>query len=119
MKFKAGDSFRVIENNLIGKIVGISFNSVYQQEEYVVKWPNLSYEQTYPVDECDSIWELEPCPVVDVYMKLPTALNHIEIKIDMSGPVKVQCNGHHTWVDIGFQFTKQVCKYCDVEKGKS
>ena len=116
MKFKAGDNIRVIENNLLGKIVGISFNSINQCDEYVVKWPHHQYEESYPVDECDSIWALEPCPVVDTYIKLPKPIDFIQFDFKVTGPVKVECNGYHTWIDVGFHHSKFVCKYCDVKR---
>lgn len=118
MKFQIGDNFRVIENGLLGQIIATSFNSMHQQSEYVVKWTHHAREESYPVDECDPCWELESRTV---YIKIPQAIDFImtDIKIDTSGPIKVQCNGHHTWVEVGFHFTKEVCKYCDIEKGKS
>jgi hypothetical protein len=125
MKFKAGDTIRVIENGLVGKIVGTSFNSMYQQQEYVVKWPGVPYEESYPIDECDSIWELEPCPVVNTLFTAAKAIIKIngtevaycnDIKVSVDAP---KCNGYdHTWVECGFHFTKTVCKYCDFEKEK-
>jgi len=115
MKFQVGDEFRVIENGLTGKIVGTSFNSVFQQQEYVVKWPQHPREESYPVDECDPCWELTSRTA---YIKVPQSIDFIPMDIKVSGPIKVECNGHHTWVEVGFHFTKEVCRYCDIEKGR-
>ena len=116
MKFKAGDNFKVIDSGLLGKIVGTTWNSMHQCEEYIVKWSHHKYEETYPVDECDPIWELEPCPVVNSFLTIQNAINSIPIEIKMDGPIKVQCNGFHTWIDVGFHHSKFVCKYCDVKR---
>ncbi len=115
MKFQAGDSFEVKENSLKGTIKGICFNSILQCTDYVVQWEGRQTEETYPVDECDPIWELTSR---NIFIKVPQALDFIPITIDTSGPITVNCNGHHTWVEVGFHFTKMVCKYCDVEQGK-
>jgi hypothetical protein len=111
MKFKAGDNFKVIENGLLGQIVGTSFNSVFQQQEYVVKWPHHSYEESYPIDECDSIWELENCPVVNTYLTKPK---------DEVSKTLILCTAYgHEWIDVGFQRTREVCKVCNTEKGNA
>lgn len=112
MKFKTGDNFRVIENGLLGEIMGISFNSIYQCEEYIVQWAHTpGKHETYPVDECDLIWELEPCPVVNVYVKLNKPVDFIEFK-GIPTWVGENKNCNHEWVDVGFHHSKIVCKHC-------
>lgn len=120
MKFKPGDRFYVKENGLKGMIVTTSFNSIHQVSEYIVLWESRSQEESYSIDDCDPLWEMDKqCPMVQaVTMRLPQALDSIPIIINTSGPIKVVCNGHHTWVEVGFHFTKMVCKYCDTEQGK-
>jgi hypothetical protein len=124
MKFTPGERFFVIENGLKGTVVG--FEHLDGKDWYYVDWDeSKSGVQLYEVSECDPIWEHE-CPVVqsqwrrvgntiEITVKSPQPIEFIPIEIDMS-KLKVECNGHHTWVNVGFHFTKEVCRYCDVER---
>lgn len=112
--FEIGDIFESIESGLRGKIKAISFNSIHQVNEYVVNWDSdPSRDWSYPCEECDSAWRLVSRTF---YLKSTQAIDFVPIKIDTSGPVKVQCNGHHSWIEVGFNFTKEVCRHCDQEK---
>ena len=115
MKFKPKQSFYVIESGLKGKIIAISFNSIYQQEEYVVEWNHESgIHQTYEINECDPIWEHDvACPVVDTYnVMVKNAVNSIPISTIINP--EIMCNAYnHDWVDVGFHHSKIVCKVCD------
>lgn len=121
MKFKVGDRFKVKEEyselQMTGTVTGTSFNSIHQTDEYVVLWDtNRTVPETYSVDECDRMWNYE-CPVVTIRASHGIDFLVTNITIDTVGPVKIQCNGHHQWVEVGFHFTKEVCKHCDVERG--
>ena len=130
MKFKAGDNIIVIENDVKGTITGVTYNSINQCDEYVVKWETLPYEQTFPVDECDPIWERAPLPPNPLLPWIPDfsayrgladwkmpALNYIPITITIGDKITVQCNGHHTWkvYDSGFR-RFEYCQHCNEER---
>lgn len=113
MKFQKHDIFRVSQNGLQGEIVDISFNSIHQENEYIVKWDHHGRYESYPTNECDPVWELVSRTS---YIKGNQSIEFTPIEITMSNSVKVECNGYHTWIDVGFHFTKEVCKHCNVEK---
>jgi len=133
MKFKSGDRIRVIENGFTARIKAISFNSIYQQEEYYVTWDNDPKQDVgYPVDECDPIWELE-CPVVAAYqtgsgvITLPTAMPPglaYWLKVGGKGemtimhePDKVKTGCDHQWAEYtGLMESYKYCKHCDEKK---
>lgn len=61
-KFKKGDRFKVESSsdpNYLhsGTIVDTSFNSIFQDQEYVVKWDHLTGEFSYETVTADRIWE--------------------------------------------------------------
>lgn len=113
-KFQAGDTFIAVVTGVQGKVKAVSFNSIHQVEEYIVQWRDRPGEEfAYSCEECDSEWRLLQRP--PQYVGWMAQDSH-DIKIQTGGPVKVQCNGHHHWIEIGFNFTKEVCKYCDTEK---
>lgn len=138
MKFVPGDNFRVTENGLTGTVVRLSFNSVFQEHEYVVKWDHLpTKEECYSASDADLIWEKISLPVGNcavmqnpiypsqvtvtpdpnnpsqftVHAKVP--IPHINVNITMD---KISSYCDHEYVDIGFRHTKLVCKKCDREK---
>jgi len=113
-KFQPGDTYEAIETGAQGTIKAISFNSILQQEEYVIEWSDRpGQEWSYACEECDPDWRLLSRTA---YVKSNQPINNFEIKINSNGPFKVECNGHHHWIEVGFNFTKQVCKHCDQEK---
>jgi len=126
MKFQVGDRFKVkdefSELGMTGLISGTSFNSIYQRDEYVVRWDNSPLsENTYSTDECDRMWDHE-CPVVG--FRASQGIDFIPMSITIGGidytKEQIMCNAYnHDWVEVGFHFTKTVCKRCDVEKSKT
>ena len=112
-KFKASDRIVVIENGLAGLIHAVSFNSIYQQEEYYVSWDSFLGGRlpSYPVDDCDGIWELE-CPI-------KTIRNQFYANIGASPgewktPVFLDKSCNHTFLEYhGFSEQYKYCTLCD------
>lgn len=121
--FRPGDRIRVKDGDQhAGLIEALSYNSMYGNWEYYVRWdnfPKTSY--AYIADDSDQLWE-----------KLNSLNNSVDSDADMTGlygtgmpayvPPKLS-NGKvdpmfcsHKWVDVGFHFTKIVCAHCDKEK---
>lgn len=129
MAFKSGDRFRSKDTGLEGFIEAVSFNSVFQYYEYYVRWdgfPNQTH--IYICDQVDTIWEKIPNNTVPILSsgRKPSDLSFEDFRgvADWHAPeydptpaeTKPNCNSGHTWVDVGFSFSKIVCKYCDLEK---
>lgn len=95
MKFKAGDRFQVKDSDIErgGIIIDTTFNSIYQEYEYVVKWDDFRSEYSYPTNSCDSTWEL------------------------VSSNNKSEINCLHNWVIYnGFRDAYEYCSKCDLKK---
>ena len=109
MKFKIGDRFRVVKElaglERAGSIVGISFNSIYQRDEYIVRWDHLPFDHTYSPDECDPIWErIHP---------------YIQFDFDNGKvPEQIMCDIHgHDWKVYDSGFTRfEYCSRCEKER---
>ena len=122
MKFKQGDRFKVkdeySELGMTGTVTGTSFNSIYQRDEYVVLWDtNKLSPETYSMEECDRMWNHE-CPVVGQVDSRPYWIKEMA-KESAAKPETstVMCQAYgHEWIEVGFQFTKTICKRCDVSK---
>lgn len=122
MLFDIGDRILVPSNGFTAVIVAISYSTA-TGHEYRVIWdhtPNAEY--SYIASDVDNQWQLLGKNYFHAnVVTLPAGVEYIplEVKIDSSieaNSIKVQCNGHHTWIDVGFHHSKMVCKYCDQEK---
>lgn len=103
MKFKTGDYFEVPSNGQRGLIRGISFNSIHSYAEYIVEWDSRpGFESSYLVEDGDALWEFitGPAPFY------PHNAHFKEKTRDLP------CT--HEWVDVGFQFSRLVCKKCNL-----
>lgn len=106
-KFKAGDRIRVIDNDKTGEILEVDYDWITHQDEYTVIWDAFMHTGSciYPSRAADVAWELET-PRSGV-TRLSAGSNSI---------MNQGCQ--HEWVDIGFNFSKIICKKCDIAKPK-
>lgn len=56
-KFNVGDRVRDTDSSNEGTVIKFSFNSITQEDEYVVKWDAFYSESTHSMSEADFIWE--------------------------------------------------------------
>jgi hypothetical protein len=119
MKFSVGDRIRVISNGSLGKIIATDFDITTRQPEYVVLWESGKTNQ-YPTDDCDRIWELDPQAPLPQGWGATQGWHGTDFSLmgkEDKGGKQAACNYFdHEWVDVGFSFTKLVCKKCNVDK---
>lgn len=94
-KFNIGDRFKDKDSGNEGTIIEFSFNSINQEDEYVIKWDSFYSEFTYSVAEADSKWD----------------------KVEGKGTSDPkQCN-HIYKLYKGFSEEYEFCVKCDDKKG--
>ncbi len=138
-KFKAGDRFETSKGH-VGTIIKIGWNSILGEDEYVVTWDHMpqSGECSYISSEAESDWKPirkvvvgskavlkfrgQPFGFAEVKdFKIDYPAGSIEEITEHPKEVSFECsvvrNGcNHEWVDVGFSYSKMVCKKCDKEK---
>lgn len=130
-KFQIGDKFTT-PNSITGKIVGTQrkygYDANYNRtliHEYVVFWDHMSVPKqpfVYEAVEAERIWS----PVLAPGQTYQGQWQNLSMSQDINptdflGVPKLnsenstqECN--HEFVDVGFHWSKIVCKHCDKEK---
>ena len=108
-KFQAGDRFKVVDSNssdfkLGGIVKAITFNSIHQDWEYVVKWDHLGQEHSHECVVADRTWGHEHF----------TENNN---GIMNFGRLKDGACAHEWKMYRGFSEEYQYCLVCDKKKG--
>lgn len=142
-EFKKGDRFKYNSYSGIqtGTINAVSFNSIQQEWEYYVTYDGpLSYMGVvcHTVDSVGNLWEEidkiadandQSPPDLPIGLKgfldqqgIPEMVNTDagdvtwQYKTIHLGPDYSKSGCDHKWVDVGFSFTKVVCKHCNMEQ---
>lgn len=123
MKFKVGDFIRVIRDSgagTVGRIKGTSWNSIHQEEEYVMKWDHDPREYTYKPSDVDHLWELDNTP-------LRATMDYMlaeDSKIKLKTPNKTEFTNemfcdvyNHDWKVYDSGFSRfEYCAKCNEER---
>ena len=127
MKFNTGDRFKVIASGLRGRIANAGFCSIFRLEEYTVVWDSSPHMRTvYLANDCDDLWDFDVCPVIetnlpqgnDPFFRMYGGDQEDRSTPKAQAPEEENCHIHgHKWVEVGFHFTKTICKRCDKEQG--
>lgn len=99
-KFKAGDKFKAKDTGHTGTVQGVSYDYSSNTDDYRIEWDHVPGVHYYQAHDVDTDWEK--------IISLPTGAS------PYTWDYKVGCD--HEWVDVGFHFTKMVCKKCDKDK---
>lgn len=128
MKFKTGDTVKVIENGLLKAIiVKTSFNNVPYYADYLVKWEGVSGlfngpTHSYSASDVDDLWEkvaedLAASSSGARTITLPEGKgNDLLEKWNHTYRPKKDCE--HKWVEVSFAHSTMVCFHCNIEKPK-
>lgn len=125
--FESGDRFRVKERGHTGKVIRtmglFDANGNCVNGSYGVVWdsfPNSGicyYDMSDVKDTWEKVSDSQQIGVdyvpANVNDRLPTGMYPF-IGIDPAFAPKPECD--HKWVEVGFTFSKIVCKHCDKEK---
>lgn len=117
--FKIYDTICSKSSGNIATIVAISFNSIYQTDEYVVEWAHSpGIKQSYSFDDAHSSWKLSPqlTSTKTPVQRLMDALNAGTTvwKTPTFGDANA-CD--HKWTKyVGFNTSYQFCQKCDEKK---
>jgi hypothetical protein len=121
-KFQVGE--KIFDNSKgEGEVVGYEYNHLFGDEEYVVKWSRDGKEENVEQVIADQIWSyiieepVSPFTPPSEVPKLPKSLaSAFGFKIKMKlEDIKVAPCEHKHQIDVGFVFTKMVCKDCNIE----
>lgn len=116
-KFVSGDRFLVSQSGAMGTVESLSYNALYGYTEYFVRWDSSpSHMGSFVAHEVDSLWEKIETDLKNSGI-LPTGNYNVGSIYTEKEDYNCFRDGH-AWVDVGFHFTKIVCKHCDKEKGK-
>lgn len=121
MKFKVGDTFivKASESDLgaTGKIIGIGFNSIYQNSEYRYVWDQQfgGSEGSCDTEVGDSMWDIH---TPYVYRTPEGAIYTMEpgkIVWSTHEPTTINCS-HEYKMYNGFTESYEFCVKCDKRK---
>lgn len=106
--FKKGDRFKVKKNDLTGTIEDVCYNPTYGEYDYSVSWDHMLPHHLYSYSERDGLLDWDK--IQDSPHSLPKGLTINEV----GDVVREGCE--HKWVDVGFSYSKMVCKTCNAEQ---
>lgn len=110
----AGDRFKCNdENGHTGTIQSCSYNSIFGEWEYYVKWDHIATTYSYTVNDVKDLWE----KISEIKDSVDSGIYGVDPSSPMGDKQYVNplyCN--HKWVDVGFRHSKVVCSICDTEK---
>ena len=105
-KFQKGDRFRVKKNGFTGTVDCIDYNSTYGENDIYVQWDHFLPNKLNMYSERDAMLDWDK-----IENSLPRGFTINEAAF---GDTAKECL--HSWIEVGFMFSKVVCKNCDMEK---
>ena len=111
-KFQPGDRVEVIDQNSPifqskGIIRSITFNSIFQDWEYIVKWAHKSTEEAFEAVGAENAWGHDLASEI-------SGTNTLFKTEELRPESKKECN--HTWKWYnGFNESYEYCTVCDAK----